>query len=80
MKLYEENDIVGSDPEAEATASHLAAPSHTDRRVIVCERLLAGFLRCVSRLECPDREADSRSEGCPFLFLSREVRSLCGSW
>jgi hypothetical protein len=61
---------VGSDPEEEATASHLAAPGWADRKLESCQRLPARFLRCVSRLEYPDREADSNVERCPFLFLS----------
>lgn len=71
IRLHEEKDIVGSDPEEEATASHLAAPGCAGRRRDFYEWLLARFLRCVSRLEYPDREADSNGESCPFLFLCR---------
>lgn len=66
---YEEKDIVGSEPEEEATASHLAAPSWAGRSLESCRRLLARFLKCASGLEYPDREADSNFERCPFLFL-----------
>jgi len=78
IELHEENDIVGSDPEEEATASHLAALGHGGSlRLDSGQRLPARFLRCVSRSEYPDREADSNGERCPFLFLGRaELFSL----
>ena len=61
---------MGSEPEEEATASHLAAPGCAGRIEESRKWLPARFLRCVSRLEYPDREADSNGESCPFLFLS----------
>jgi len=73
IALQEENDIVRSDPEEEATASHLAAPGHGKRPEVGLWRAAAGkVFEMGVRSKYPDREADSNGECCPSLFLTRE--------